>query len=129
MKNLRFLLHYHQVFLIKKPHPYPARTLATDPGTDPGRTLANLSKLNIGVIKLMQLIKKVKNMSSNVTFERSIANVEYYLSKGAAFPVLGAIAAAAKVILGIIQMIGGFLALIISVPFLGSNGNRERSTC
>lgn len=64
-------------------------------------------------------------MPKEVNFEREIAKLEFTLSKVAAIPVLGTFGGAAKVCLAIIQTIGGLLALIISIPFLCTEGGRK----
>src|ERR1700738_3822032 len=60
-----------------------------------------------------------------IELERTIAKAEAFLSKAAAIPVVGTLAGAAKMILGVIQTIGALLALIGSLPFLGTQNGKD----
>lgn len=54
----------------------------------------------------------------SLEFKRELSQLEFYLSMGAAIPVLGTIAGNIKIALGIIQTIGGILALVFSLFFI-----------
>lgn len=62
---------------------------------------------------------------NNAKLEKHIVDIEYKLTIAAILPIAGQIAGALKVILGIIQAIGGLLGLIFSIPFLWHQKGRE----
>lgn len=64
-------------------------------------------------------------MTNGINLERTVAKMESTLSQAAIVPLFGAIAGAGKVLLGIIQTIGGLLGMIFSSPFLYTKMGKE----
>lgn len=57
--------------------------------------------------------------------EQGIAQIERKLSGAALIPIVGTVTGVCKMLLGIIQMIGGLLAMVCSLPFLITENGRS----
>lgn len=64
-------------------------------------------------------------MTQGICLERAVAKVESTLSHAAIIPILGSLPALGKIILGIIQTIGGLLGMLFSSALICTKVGRE----